>query len=190
MKKEKYKIKVKNIFKHFHTINKHRFKVFILCCRVGIPIQGLVHDLSKYSKEEFIESVRYYEGIRSPIKKCKEVEEYSKAWLHHKGRNKHHYEYWYDYNLENPTPTIPFKYVLEMICDTFAAGMTYQGKNWTKEYQLSYWNKVKEEAQMKEEIKELLTTVYEKVATTSLKQGLNKKYIKDLYQKLVIDKEE
>ena len=71
MKKEKYKIKVKNIFKHFHTINKHRFKVFILCCRVGIPIQGLVHDLSKYSYEEFWESVKYYQGDYSPIKNCK-----------------------------------------------------------------------------------------------------------------------
>ena len=75
-----------------------------------------------------------------------------------------------------------------MICDSFAAGMTYQKKNWTKEYQLSYWNKVKESARMKKEIKDLLTEVYEKVATTSLNEGLNKKYIKELYNKHVIDK--
>ena len=184
-----YKITFIKTIKHFHTINKHRFKVFILCCKAGIPIQGLLHDLSKYGKEEFWEGVKYYQGTFSPIKKCKEVEGYSRAWLHHKGRNKHHYEYWYDYNLIDETPTIPFKYVVEMLCDSFAAGMTYQGKNWTNKYQLSYWNRVKDSARMKQEIKDLLTEVYEKVANESLKEGLNKKYIKELYQKHVIDKE-
>ncbi len=172
------------ILKHFHTVNKHRFKVFLLCCRVGIPIQGLFHDLSKYSKEEFWESVKYYQGDVSPIRNCKIQEGYSKAWLHHKGRNKHHYEYWYDYNLKEPTPMIPFRYVLEMICDSFAAGMTYQGKKWTQEYQLSYWNRVKDEARMKPEIKKLLTTVYETVAKKGLKAGLNRKYIKNLYDNM------
>ena len=88
-----YKITLKRFFKHLHTVNTHRFKVFLLCCRVGIPIQGLLHDLSKYSPEEFWESVKYYEGTHSPIHNCKKENGYSKAWLHHKGRNKHHYEY-------------------------------------------------------------------------------------------------
>lgn len=183
-----YKITFVKFIKHLHVVNRHRFKVFLFCCKVGIPFQGLIHDLSKYSPTEFFESVRYFQGDRSPIKKCKEVNGYSKAWLHHKGRNKHHYEYWYDYNLEEPCPIIPFKYVLEMLCDSFAAGMTYQGKKWTKEYQLGYWNKVKDDAKMRPEIKKVLTEVYEKVATTSLKEGLNKKFIKELYQEYVIDK--
>ncbi len=49
MEKE-YKLTLKKIFSHLKVVNKHRFKVFTLCCKAGIPIQGLLHDLSKYSK--------------------------------------------------------------------------------------------------------------------------------------------
>ena len=176
-----YKITLKRTFKHLHTVNKHRFKVFLLCCRVGIPLQGLLHDLSKYSPEEFWESVKYYEGTHSPIHNCKKENGYSKAWIHHKGRNKHHYEYWFDYNAPVVTPIIPFKYVLEMICDSFAAGMTYQGKNWDKGYQLTYWNKVKDKAIMNQKIKDLLERVYTEVSIQGLKPVLKKKYLKKLY---------
>ena len=119
---------IKKFFGHLHTVNTHRFRVFKLCCRVGIPFQGLVHDLSKYSPVEFFEGVKYYQGNYSPIRKCKQENGYSRAWLHHKGRNKHHYEYWYDYAASVETPIIPFKYFLEMVCDSLAAGMTYQGE--------------------------------------------------------------
>ena len=178
-----YKITLKRFFKHLHTVNTHRFKVFLLCCRVGIPIQGLLHDLSKYSPEEFWESVKYYEGTHSPIHNCKKENGYSKAWLHHKGRNKHHYEYWYDYNAPEKCPIIPFKYFLEMICDSFAAGQTYQGKNWTKEYQLSYWNKVKDKAILHPKYKSLLDKVYLEVSEKGLNEVLKKKYLKKLYEK-------
>ena len=55
-----------------------------------------MHDLSKYSREEFWTGVRYYQGNRSPNAAERETVGFSKAWLHHKGRNKHHYEYWID----------------------------------------------------------------------------------------------
>ena len=178
-----YKITLKKTIKHFHTVNKHRFKVFCLCCKVGIPLQGLLHDLSKYSPCEFWESVRYYQGTYSPIHNCKKNIGYSKAWLHHKGRNKHHYEYWYDYDSSTETPIIPFKYVVEMICDSFAAGQTYQGKRWNKKYQLSYWNQVKDNAIIDPKIKQLLQRVYKEVSRKGLDEVLNKKYLKELYDR-------
>ena len=180
MKKE-YKITLKNFFKHLHTVNTHRYKVFLLCCKVGIPLQGLLHDFSKYSPTEFWEGVKYYQGDYSPIHNCKKENGYSKAWLHHKGRNKHHYEYWYDYEAPNETPKMPFKYFLEMICDTLSSGMTYQGKNWTKEYQLSYWNRTKDRVRMDESQKIALGKVYERIAEKGLKEVLKKKYIKNIY---------
>ena len=180
MKKE-YKITLKNFFKHLHTVNTHRYKVFLLCCKVGIPLQGLLHDFSKYSPTEFWEGVKYYQGDYSPIHNCKKENGYSKAWLHHKGRNKHHYEYWYDYEAPNETPKMPFKYFLEMICDTLSAGMTYQGKNCTKEYQLSYWNRTKDRVRMDESQKIALGKVYERIAEKGLKEVLKKKYIKNIY---------
>ena len=176
-----YRITLKNIFRHLHTVNKHRFMVFRLCCKVGIPIQGLLHDLSKYSPEEFFEGVKYYQGTYSPIHNCKKENGYSRAWIHHKGRNKHHYEYWYDSVAPEPTPIIPFKYVLEMICDSLAAGITYQGKNWTKDYQLSYWHKVKAKATINPKIGNLLERVYKEVSEKGLNKVLKKKYLKELY---------
>ena len=137
-----YKLTVSKMFKHFHTVNRHRFKVFTLCCRVGVPFRGLMHDLSKYYPQEFFESAKYYQGDYSPITNCKRIEGYSKAWLHHKGRNKHHYEYWFDFDNRDEI-IMPFKYFLEMICDTYAAGMIYCKDKWTPEYQENYWKKVR-----------------------------------------------
>ena len=176
-----YKITWKKFWGHLHTVNSHRLKVFRLCCKVGIPIQGLLHDLSKYSRIEFWEGVKYYQGDYSPIHNCKKENGYSEAWLHHKGRNKHHYEYWYDYESTNETPPMPFKYFLEMICDTLSAGMTYQGKDWTKEYQLSYWTRTKERVRMNEAQKIALEKVYKEIAKKGIKEVLNKKAIKKIY---------
>lgn len=177
-----YKITIKKIFGHLHTINKHRFKVFCLCCKVGIPIRGLLHDLSKYSPAEFWESVRYFgEGKYSPIRTCKSVNGYSYAWIHHKNRNRHHYEYWYDYNARTPSPIIPFKYFLEMVCDSFAAGITYQGKNWDQHYQLKYWIHAKDQSRMHPKVRRLLERVYKDVDKEGLEKVLKRKRLKDLY---------
>ncbi len=181
--KMEYKITFKKFWKHLHTVNKHRFKVFCLAWKAGIPIQGLFHDLSKYSPIEFWEGVKYYQGDYSPITNCKRENGFSKAWLHHKGRNKHHYEYWYDYASPIVTPVMPFRYFLEMICDSMAAGMTYQGKKWTKEYQLSYWNRTKEKAIMNPVIYKLLEKVYTEISKKGLNPVLKKKVIKELYDK-------
>ena len=189
MEKE-YKITWKKFWRHLHTVNTHRFKVFCLCCKVGIPIQGLLHDISKYSRIEFWEGVKYYQGDYSPIHNCKQEKGYSEAWLHHKGRNKHHYEYWYDYESPNETPPMPFKYFLEMICDTLSAGMTYQGKDWTKEYQLSYWNRTKERVRMNEAQKIALEKVYKEIAKKGIKEVLNKKTIKKIYDKAMKEAKE
>ena len=89
-----------NAIGHFRTITRHKLTVMDLCFKVGLIRQGLLHDLSKYSPEEFLSGVRYYQGTRSPNAAEKEIVGYSAAWLHHKGRNKHHFEYWMDYSAE------------------------------------------------------------------------------------------
>ena len=89
-------MKICNIWNHFSTITRHRNLVRKHCFQIGLYWQGLTHDLSKYSPEEFWTGVRYYQGNRSPNAAERETVGYSRAWLHHKGRNKHHYEYWID----------------------------------------------------------------------------------------------
>jgi len=174
---------IKNIVLHFNLITKHRHKVFKLCVKAGIPFRGLVHDLSKYSWTEFSESVKYYNGTCSPIINCKNDIGYSNAWLHHKGRNKHHYEYWYDYALNNPTPVIPYKYTVEMICDCLAAGMTYQGKKWNKEYQLSYFEKTKDVRKINPKIENILYEVFKEVSENGVDATINPKILRRIYDK-------
>ena len=113
------------IWKHFCTITHHKYLVMKNCFKVGLYRQGLLHDMSKYSPAEFWVGCRYFQGNRSPNNAEREEKGYSSAWLHHKGRNKHHYEYWIDYGLEGePMLTgmkMPKKYVVEMLMDRIAA---------------------------------------------------------------------
>ena len=110
--------------KHFKTITKHRHKVISHCFKAGIGWQGLFHDLSKYSPTEFIPGARYYQGTRSPNEQERDLFGYSLAWMHHKGRNRHHFEYWNDLNMETkryePVP-MPLRFITEMFCDRVAA---------------------------------------------------------------------
>ena len=128
--------------KHFGTICKHKWWVFYYCCKAGIPWRGIKHDLSKFSPTEFWESVKYYQGTRSPIDACKEANGVSKAWLHHKGRNRHHYEYWMDNFDKGGTPIkMPYKDAVEMLCDYLGAGRAYMGKNFSYEAEYQWWLK-------------------------------------------------
>ena len=129
-------------WKHFKTITKHRHKVMGLCRRVGIGYQGLFHDLSKYSPTEFIPGAKYYLGTRSPNERERELFGYSAAWLHHKGRNKHHYEYWYDVNMQKhiyEPVKMPVRWVAEMFCDRVAASKIYGGDAYTDAYAYDYF---------------------------------------------------
>ena len=130
--------------KHFNTITKHRNKVIVHCFKAGIGFQGLFHDLSKYSFAEFITGARYYQGHRSPNEAERAEYGYSKAWMHHKGRNRHHFEYWTDYNpqtkLVSPVK-MPARFLAEMFCDRVAASKIYQGKNYSNHHPLEYFNR-------------------------------------------------
>ena len=125
------------------TITKHRHMVIRHCFRAGIGFQGLFHDLSKYSLSEFIVGAKYYQGDRSPNEGEREDYGYSKAWMHHKGRNRHHFEYWMDYDPKTKklSPVLmPRRYVVEMFCDRVAAGKIYKGEAYNDNSPLEYFN--------------------------------------------------
>lgn len=133
-------------FAHFFTITKHRHQVIKNCYKAGIFFQGLKHDLSKYSPSEFWVGVSHYQGNRSPNESEREEYGYSKAWLHHKGRNKHHFEYWTDYNTitKRLSPVrMPKRYVAEMFCDRVAASKIYMKEKYNDEAALNYFLKSK-----------------------------------------------
>lgn len=134
-------------WQHLKTITHHRWLVCCGCFRVGLYWQGLTHDLSKYSLTEFRAGAKYYQGNRSPNAAEREDKGYSEAWMHHKGRNRHHYEYWTDMNPQShryEPVKMPRKYLAEMVMDRRAACMTYQGKNYHPGAELEYLEKSKE----------------------------------------------
>lgn len=175
---------LRRFFGHLNKVNKHRWYVFKLSIKAGIPLRGLLHDLSKYSPTEFFEGVKYYtDGKKSPIKKCKSDTGYSKAWLHHKGRNKHHFEYWYDFNTTNNTPIMPYKYFVELICDNVSACLSYKGKNASLDDQLNYFINRKDLEYMNEDMKNTIIKIYTKLAKDGINKTINKKYLKEMYNK-------
>ena len=131
------------VWQHFCTITHHKILVMKHCFRVGLYKQGILHDLSKYTPSEFLIGCKYYQGTRSPNNAEREAVGYSTAWLHHKGRNKHHYEYWLDYGLHGETTLIgmkmPVNYVVEMVMDRIAASKIYMKENYTDAKPLEYY---------------------------------------------------
>lgn len=114
-----------NLFRHLSTVHYHRMLVLKMAFKCHMYYQGLTHDLSKYSPTEFINSARYYLGYRSPIGNERKHQGYSCIYLHHKGRNKHHAEYWFDPYAVNRRISMPDKYILESVLDRIAASKTY-----------------------------------------------------------------
>ncbi|MBQ1977171.1 MAG: catalase [Ruminococcus sp.] len=170
--------------KHLRTITKHRHKVIAHCFKAGIGLQGLFHDLSKYSPREFFVGAKYYQGTRSPNEEERKLFGYSRAWLHHKGRNRHHFEYWTDYNpvtkVIEPVK-MPFNYVAEMFCDRVAASKTYNKKSYKDTDPLNYFLKAKarriihkETSDELEELLRMLADKGEKVTFAYLKNKVKK----------------
>lgn len=129
---------------HFKTITEHKLLVMKHCFKIGIYKQGLLHDLSKYEPIEFLVGAKYYQGTQSPNNAERIDKGYSAAWLHHKGRNRHHFEYWIDYSLDNPSHEMgglkmPRKYVAEMLADRIAASKVYNKGHYTDHDPLAYF---------------------------------------------------
>ncbi|MEG0593513.1 MAG: DUF5662 family protein [Coprobacillus sp.] len=169
-------------FKHFKTITKHKIIVAKLCFRIGLYKQGLLHDMSKYSLCEFRTGVHYYQGTKSPNSVEREEKGYSSAWLHHKGRNKHHWEYWVDFTHKGLLPArIPIRYILEMFCDRIAASMTYQGKKYSDKFPLQYYKRGMHSYIMHPESRKLLEELLIYLDNNGLDQTIA--YIKKEYVK-------
>ena len=157
-----------NYIKHFITITKHRRLVRQGCFKVGLYWRGLVHDLSKYMPSEFLVGAKYYQGYRSPNNAEREDIGYSSAWLHHKGRNKHHFEYWMDYSaveLQGFVPAkMPTKYIVEMFMDRVAASKNYNGKRYQDSFPYEYYKRGEQFIIMEDKSKELLAKLLKMLA--------------------------
>lgn len=158
-----------NFIGHFKTITHHKLLVMGYCFRVGLIRQGLMHDMSKYSPTEFLVGAKYYSGTRSPNASEREELGYSTAWMHHKGRNRHHLEYWTDYGVGTPNmegQPMPTKYMVELCLDRIAACRVYNGDRYTDRDPLDYLEKSRDSRLMhpktQAQVVEILTMLSEK----------------------------
>ncbi len=137
------RLTLKKIWGHLRTITHHKLLVMRYCFRVGLYRQGLAHDLSKYAPVEFWTGARYFQGYRSPNAAERIHKGYSEAWLHHKGRNRHHFEYWIDITMSSGNALtgmpMPTRYVVEMFCDRIAASRVYKKGSYTDRSPLDYY---------------------------------------------------
>ena len=157
---------LKNSWLHLKKIITHKYYVAKYCFKVGLYWQGIIHDMSKFSPTEFLESIKYYVGTSSPIDACKKDKGYSLAWFHHRGRNYHHYEMWIDnFNNGGVALLMPKKYAYEMACDYVGAAKSYMGANFTWSGELKWWNVKKQKAKMHEKIVSFLSITFETMAT-------------------------
>jgi len=146
-------------WQHLKTILRHKKMVRRGCFKVGLYRQGIMHDWSKYSPVEFLVGCRYYQGTKSPNNAERADKGYSLAWLHHKGRNKHHLEYWIDYSAESGRMEgmrMPVNYVVEMFIDRISASKNYQRERYTDKSPLLYYQKGKDHYMMHEDTRKLL----------------------------------
>ena len=148
-------------WQHLKTINHHKMLVMKGCFRVGLYKQGLLHDLSKYSPTEFMVGCKYFQNGLSPHHMERQEKGYSMAWLHHKGRNKHHMEYWIDYAVGDGKKGIagmkmPLKYVVEMFIDRVSASRNYQKEKYTDRSALEYYEHGREHHIIHKDTRELL----------------------------------
>ena len=180
-----------NAINHFRTITRHRHAVIRHSSKAGILWQGLRHDLSKYTPTEFFQGVKYYAGTFSPNETERKEKGYSGAWLHHKGRNKHHFEYWTDYNpVERRVKPVkmPIRYVAEMFCDRVAASKIYQKEKYADAHPYEYFQKGKPNRFIHPETSDLLESWLlllrekgEKTTFRQIKRAVkNKEYPKKL----------
>ena len=158
-----------NAYHHFQSIRRHKLEVGKNCFRCGLYRQGILHDLSKYGPAEFLMGVKYYQGNRSPNDAEREDKGVTTAWLHHKGRNKHHLEYWVDYDVKRKGcgmvgMKMPDNYIVEMFCDRVAASKIYQGPDYTDASALNYFNRGKSKVMLHPYSEQKLTLLLTKLA--------------------------
>lgn len=154
---------------HLKTILRHKRLVRKGCFRLGLYRQGIMHDWSKYTPTEFLVGCKYFQGNMSPNNAERKARGYSGAWLHHKGRNKHHMEYWIDYSVGTKTPDgketehgvisgmkMPVRYVAEMFVDRVSASKNYQKENYRDDSPWNYYAKGREHYILHEDTRALL----------------------------------
>jgi hypothetical protein len=140
---------------------RHKWFVFVECCKLGIPWRGLLHDLSKFSPTEFKAYAIYFYGTP----KHQNTDDFNNAWELHIKRNKHHWNYWvsrvqvrtvgFEQYWVMPKE-MPDVYVKEMVADWVGAGKAITGHNDIHEWYEKNKNEITLHYNTKKRVEKLL----------------------------------
>ncbi len=123
--------------RYLRYILRHKWYVFVDCCRLGIPWLGIIHDLSKFLPDEWFPYARYFYGKyphvweiqpaewRFVTRSQEDVETvFDVAWLEHIHRNRHHPQHWVLREDSGALKLLdmPERYLYEMVADWDGAG--------------------------------------------------------------------
>jgi len=110
-------------FKYLSYVIRHKWFVFVECCKMGIIWRGLLHDLSKLLPDEFFPYVNYFYGNKK-VRDETDDKAFDFAWLLHQKKNKHHWQWWIllEDNGEIKIFDMPLEYKKEMLADWKGAG--------------------------------------------------------------------
>jgi hypothetical protein len=141
---------VKKHWQYLKYVLRHKWYVFLWCCHYGIPLAGIVHDLSKFHPREWFPYVDYFYGGKYPERHYGDVRgalgdkytqpwvnaRFDEAWNHHQKRNPHHWQYWLLQNDDGTTKVLemPLRCCKEMLADWRGAGMAISGKDNTPQW--------------------------------------------------------
>lgn len=172
-----------HFFKHLRVVLKHKRLVFKYSIKAGIPFRGLIHDLSKFSYTEFHNSSKYFVGTKSPTIYEREFKDgVSDICLHHTGRNKHHWQYWVDFEKNKMViAKMPYKICVEFVCDMISASKTYNPSNFKFEMVLDYFLKREYFYIMHPACKEFVLECFKGLVSDGIK-FIKKKNTKELYK--------
>ncbi len=139
--------------RYLSYVLRHKWFVFVECCKLGIPWRGFWHDWSKFRWDEWKAYANYFYGpqpIRDSVGYYKPTNTgdcaFDFAWLLHQKRNRHHWQWWIlpEDNGGTKTLKMPHKYIIEMVSDWRGAGKA-QGYG---DNTLEWYNKNKDKMQL------------------------------------------
>ena len=121
---------VDNVKKAYKWLKDHNIILEDYSFTIGL------HDLSKFSDEEYNAYDNYFYGRKTE----KVKREFDYAWLNHIHQNPHHWQHWVLINDEDGTHALemPKEYVVEMVSDWWAfshkSGNLYEIFDWYKSH--------------------------------------------------------
>lgn len=130
---------------------RHKWYVFIECCKLGIPWRGLVHDWHKLLPSEWFPYVYFFHNADGTKRQVRDKTGYyepdsafDRAWFLHQKRAFHHWQSWCFPDTNGALKVIPMPdaYRREMLADWRGAGRA-QGTPDVRAWYLAHEDKMR-----------------------------------------------